>query len=343
MKRILSLLVLIPLLAACNQPKQELFFLNWAEYIPDEVIKTFEEREGITVKVDTFDEPEAMLSKLRAGADSEYDLVMSPEYYIGQLVRGGVVRELDQSKIPNLANLAPDFANPDYDPGNKHSVPYQWGTTGIGYRTDKVTGPVDSWAVFFDAEQQVGDFFLIAEMREGLSSALRYLGYSANSTDPNQLDQAKDMLLEAKQRSKGFLGGTEAKNRLLAGDAGVVIAYNGDILEAADENPNIRFVIPNEGTTIWVDAMVVPAKAKNPDLAYKFINYLLEPETAAKISNELSFASPVATAEPFLNPELKSDPAVYPTPEVRAKLEFLRDLGDGIKNLDAVWTEVRAR
>lgn len=331
------------LLASCSPKTPELHFLNWAEYIPPEVVEAFEQQEEVKVIIDTFDEPEAMLAKLQAGADSEYDVVTVPEYYVAQLIRSKLARPLEGDKVPNLAGLLPNFADPVYDPGNQHSIPYLWGTTGLAYRADKVSGPVDSWAVLYDPQAQVGDFFLIGEMRETIGSALRYLGYSYNDTDPTHLEQAKALLLAAKKRSKGFLGGTEGKNRLLGGDAAVVVAYNGDALEAAEENDQIRYVVPREGATIWADALIIPTNAPQPDLAHKFLNYLLEARVSAQISNSLSFASPVAGATEFLDEQVRNNPAIYPPAEVLAKTEYLADLGDKSQIYDQLWTEIRAR
>ena len=343
MKQFVMMAALAGLLAACNPKTPELHFLNWAEYIPQEVVDGFEKQEKVKVIIDTFDEPEAMLAKLQAGADSEYDVVTVPEYYVAQLVRSGVAGPLEADQVPNLANLLPNFASPVYDPGNQHSIPYLWGTTGLAYRADKVSGPVESWAALYDPQAQVGDFFLIGEMRETIGSALRYLGYSYNDTDPAHLEEAKVLLLAAKERSRGFLGGTEGKNRLLGGDAAVVVAYNGDALEAAEENDQIRYVVPREGATIWADALIIPAKAPQSELAHKFLNYLLDARVSAQLSNNLSFASPVAGAAEFLDEDVRTNPAIYPPAEVLAKTEYLADLGEQSQLYDQLWTEIRAR
>lgn len=184
-----------------------LYFLNWADYIPEELIQKFEAETGAKVVLDTFESPEAMLAKLKAGADQEFSLVVAPDYYVLQMARDGLIAPLDKGKLKNLANLDPFFLDPPYDPGLQYSVPYLWGTTGIAYREDLVTGPVDSYAVFFAPEAQVGPFLLLDEMRETIGAALKYLGYSVNTTDPEALAKAKELLLAAKERSVGFAGG----------------------------------------------------------------------------------------------------------------------------------------
>ncbi|MCX7783385.1 MAG: spermidine/putrescine ABC transporter substrate-binding protein [Meiothermus sp.] len=329
------------LVAGCGQQKKELRLLNWSDYMPREVLNEFEQREGIKVVEDTYDSPEAMLSKLQAGGDSEYDVLITSDYTIGSLVRAGSLLELDKAKIPNLSNLDPQFTDPAFDPGAKHSVVYQWGTTGLAYREDLVSGPVESWAVLFDPAQQVGRFLLLDEMREQVGAALKFKGESVNTTDPAKLAEVQALLLETKRRSQGFAGGTSIRDRLIAGDIAVGPAYSGDILAAQPENPKLKYVIPSEGATLWTDNLVVLQKSPNHEVAYKFINFLLEPEIAAQISNSIGYATPVAAAMDQI--EEKDNPLIYPTEEKRARLELLADLGDQADAYNKVWSEVKSR
>ncbi|MCS7059388.1 MAG: spermidine/putrescine ABC transporter substrate-binding protein [Meiothermus sp.] len=333
--------LLVVFLAGCGQEKKELRLLNWSDYMPKEVLQEFEKREGVRVVEDTYDSPEAMLSKLQAGGDSEYDVLITPDYTVGALARAGTLQELDRSKIPNLANLDPQFADPAYDPGARYSVAYQWGTTGLAYREDLVKGPVESWAVIFDPQQQVGSFLLLDEMREMVGAALKYRGQSVNTTDPAKLAEAQALLLEAKRRSQGFAGGTSIRDRLIGGDIAVGPAYSGDILAAQEENPQLKYVIPKEGATLWADCLVVLKKSPNHELAYRFINFLLEPEIAARISNSIGYATPVAAAMDKI--EQKDNPLIYPSPEIRQRLELLADLGEGAEAFNRVWAEVKSR
>jgi spermidine/putrescine transport system substrate-binding protein len=339
-----SLLLLALLLTACpKKAEATLYFLNWADYIPEGLVKKFEKETGAKVVLDTFESPEAMLAKLKAGADREFSLVVAPDYYVLQMAREGLVAPLDKGRLKNLANLDPFFQDPPYDPGLQHSVPYLWGTTGLAYREDLVKGPVDSYAVLFDPKAQVGPFLLLDEMRETIGAALKYLGYSVNTTDPEALEKAKELLIAAKARSVGFAGGVEALNRILAGDAAVSLAYSGDLLQARQEDERLRYAIPKEGGTIWTDAMVVLKRGPSQDLAYRFIDFLLRPENAAELAAYTRYATPVAKAIPLLPEEMRQDPAVFPPEEVRARLEYLKDLGPEIALYDRVWTEVKAR
>jgi len=338
------LLLLALLLTACpKRTEATLYLLNWADYIPEELVQKFERETGAKVVLDTFESPEAMLAKLKAGADREFSLVVAPDYYVLQMAREGLIAPLDKGKLKNLANLDPFFQDPPYDPGLQYSVPYLWGTTGLAYREDLVRGPVDSYAVLFDPEAQVGPFLLLDEMRETIGAALKYLGYSVNTTDLEALEKAKDLLIAAKARSVGFAGGVEALNRILGGDAAVALAYSGDVLQVRQEDERLRYVIPKEGGTLWTDAMVILARGPAQDLAYRFIDFLLRPENAAELAQYTQYATPVAAAIPLLPEEMRQDPAVFPPEEVRARLEYLKDLGPDIVLYDRVWTEVKAR
>ncbi|GIW27524.1 MAG: spermidine/putrescine ABC transporter substrate-binding protein [Meiothermus sp.] len=341
MNRVWLVVLLGLLVAGCGQQKKELRLLNWSDYMPKEVLEEFEKREGIKVVEDTYDSPEAMLSKLQAGGDAEYDVLITPDYTVGSLARAGSLQELDKAKIPNLKNLDPQFTDPAFDPGGRYSVVYQWGTTGLAYREDLAQGPVESWAVLFDPAKQVGRFLLLDEMREMVGAALKYIGESVNTTDPDKLAQAQRLLLEAKRRSQGFAGGTSIRDRLIAGDIAVGPAYSGDILAAQAENPQLKYVIPVEGATLWTDNLVVLKKSPNHELAYKFINFLLEPEIAAQISNSIGYATPVVAAMDQI--EEKDNPIIYPSPEIRARLELLADLGDQADAFNKVWSEVKSR
>ncbi len=339
-KALVSTLALLSVLAFA---RGELRLFNWADYIPEDVVQAFEKRYDARVVIDTFEAPEAMLAKLQAGGAAEYDVVVPPDYYVRQMARAGLIRPLDHGKLPNLKNLALEFQNPAYDPGNRYSIPYQWGTTGIAYDAQAVRKPVTSWGVFFDPKQYAGPCFLLDEMRETIGAALKYLGYSLNDTDPAHLEEAKKLLIGAKKRCLGFAGGVEARSRLLSGDAAVVHAYSGDIVQIQGEAPQVKYVVPREGGTIWTDAVAITKRAPHPELAYKFLNFILEPKIAAAISNYNSYATPVAAAVPYLDPALKENPAVFPPKEVRAKLEYIHDIGDAIRLYDRVWTELKSR
>ncbi len=314
--------------------------LIWPDYIPQEVVQGFSAQEGVEVVVETFESPEEALAILRAGGSEVYSVVVIPDCYVLELAREGLIGPLDLELIPHRANLDPLFLFPPYDPLGIYSVPYLWGTTGLAYRSDLVEEIIDSYAVLFDPQRQIGPFLLLDDMRETMGAALRFLGYSANTIRADALEKAKALLLTAKARSQGLASSTEAIERLLTGEAVVALVYSGDVLFASD--PRLSYAIPAEGGTIWVDVLVVPKGAPLRELAHRFINYLLVPEIAAAVSNYTRCASPVAAALPLIDPELSLNPIVFPPAEVLTRLEYLLDLGEDLQMYEEIWQALKA-
>ncbi len=238
-----------------------------------------------------------------------------------------------------------EFRDPPFDPEGKYSLPYQWGTNGLMYRKDKLPDLEKSWAVVFDPARQPGPFVLMDSMRDMLGAALKYLGHSVNSTNPDELKAAGELVLKAKKSAKclGFEGGVGGKNRVLAGTASLAMVYNGDCVRAMDEDPNVAFMLPKEGSIIWTDAMTVPSRAPHPDYAYKFINFILDPEVGAKLSNFNRYATPNKASLPLIAPADRANPAIYPSPEEMKSLQYLKDVGADTRLYDEVWTAVKSR
>ena len=228
----------------------------------------FEAKTGIKVRLDIYENNEEMVAKLQAGGVSQYDIIVPSDYIMPVLINQHLIQPLDHAKIPNLKNLKPIFRNTTYDPGNKYSVAYQWGTVGLMYRKDKVSGDaVKCWSVLFDAAKQPGPFWLIDSVREMMGIALLYQGYDFNSTVPKELKAAADLLVATKQTKDcmGFKPGVGGKNDVVAGTAVAAIVYNGDAIQSVTENPDVLgFTIPKEGSEIWYDSMCIPAQAPNP-------------------------------------------------------------------------------
>ncbi len=315
----------------------------WSEYIDPEIVKDFEKKFDCKVTIDVFEDESAMLAKIQGGGAGLYDVVVPPEQVIGAMVSLKLLAPLRHQNIPNLKNLEERFYNPVYDPGNRYTAAYQWGTMGIYVRQPKDKPVAETWGILFDPKQQAGSFVMIDSHRDSIGAALKYLGYSLNSTDPKQLKQARDLLLNAKKRSLGFESGVGGKNKVLAKGAMAAIVYNGDAARGAKEDKDTYFFVPKEGSEIWVDSMVVLAKAPHRDLAEKFINFILDAEVGAKLSNFNQYATPNKAAKPLITPEDLKNTAIYPTPEILAKLEFLKDPGRQAKLYDEIWTQVKAK
>lgn len=320
----------------------ELHIYNWSEYIDPEIYDEFASEFGVKVIEDTFSSNEDLLAKLQAGATG-YDLIVPSDYMVDIMIELELLAEIDYGNIPNFANISAVFLDPPYDPGNMYSVPYQWGTTGIGYNADEFDEPPDSWDYLFDPEvasQYSGKISMLNDSRETFGAALKYLGYSLNSTSEAELEEAKQLLIRQKEwvaayDSDGF------EDLLAAGETILGHGWSGDFFAAAEEAEHVWYVIPKEGGVIWTDNLCIPKSAASKYTAEVFINYLLRPEVGAKITNYTWFGSPNEASNEFIDAEILEEPAIYPPAEVMAKLEFLRDVGEATTLYERMWTEVK--
>ena len=252
--------------------KKELRLYNWANYMDPDLIAEFEELYDCDVIETYFDTPEEALAKLEAGGVSQYDICVPSDYIIPSFAELGLIQELDHSKIPNLVNLDDPFVSPSFDPGNRYSVAYQWGTLGIVYDSDKVNDIGDSWSIVMD-DSKGHSYYLFDSPREQIAFTLQYLGYSANSVDKDELMEALDVMLQAKKADDclGFEANVGGLQKVVAGTADMAIAFNGDVLQAMEESPNLGYLVPKEGSVVWSDNMVIPARAPNLEMAYAFL------------------------------------------------------------------------
>lgn len=346
MKKATTLLAaaLAAMVALTGCGKKDTKVLNifiWSAYLPDSVIQQFTERTGIRVNYDLYDSNEALLEKLQSGV-ADYDLVVPSDYMVKILVAEGLVQAIDHTRLTNWANLDPKFLNKKFDPENRYSVPYFWGTTGIGYNRQNITDPVDSWAVLFD-EKHAGRILMLDDMRECFAVALKSMGRSLNETDTAVLAQAAELLKKQKALVKTYNSG-DFHNILAAGDVDLAHGYNGQLAEvAANEPDKLAYVVPKEGGTFWMDNVCIPARARNAANAYAFLNFIMEPQVNAEIVNGVSYASPNAAARAFINPEILQNEAIYPPDEIVARCEFLEDIGDAVTAMDKYWTEIKAQ
>ena len=324
-------------------PKNRLNLLMWSEYIDPRVVEEFEKRFDCRVTLDVFEDLESMLAKLQQGGASLYDVVTPSDYVVPGLLRLKLLQEIRHDKAPNLANIEPRFASPPFDPGNRFTAPYQWGTVGIYLRKTEGRPVERTWGLLFDPSKQPGSFLMMDGIREMIGAALKYRGHSLNSIDPRELMEARNVLLDAKRRSAGFEGGVGGKNRVLAKAVLAAVAYNGDAVRGMREDAETEFFVPEEGGEIWMDNMAIPVKAPHREMAEKFINYILEPETGARVSNFNQYATPNRASLPYINPKDLKNPAIYPSAEIMTRLEFLQDPGPGLRLDDEVWTQVKSK
>jgi spermidine/putrescine transport system substrate-binding protein len=314
--------------------EKQLHIYNWSDYIAEDTVPNFEKEFGVKVTYDTYESNEEMVAKLQAGATG-YDIVVPSGYIIPVMVAVDLVSPVSRKYITNWGNVSSIFQNLPTDPGNKYTVPWQWGTTGVAYRTDKVKTPIDSWAVFHD-KQFARKMTMMDDGREVIGSQLRYRGHSLNSTDPAELAQAKSDSINAKKNLKAYIS-APVKAQLISGDVLIAQLWNGDTTQAKAEQPNLAYVIPQEGATIWGDSMVIPKSAPNKRAAHEWMNYVLRPEVGAALSEATGYGTPNAAAA-----KVMKDPVPYPTEEELKRLEYQVDLGKDTETWDRIWTEIKS-
>jgi spermidine/putrescine transport system substrate-binding protein len=314
--------------------EKELHIYNWSDYIAEDTVSNFEREFGVRVSYDTYESNEEMVAKLQAGA-SGYDVVVPSGYILPVLVATNLIVPLRHSYLPNSKNLSPIFQNLPADRENRYTVPWQWGTSGIAYRTDKVRGPVESWAIFQDP-QYAGKMTMMDDAREVIGSQLRYRGHSLNSTNPDELAGAKADAISAKKQLRAYIS-APVKGQLISGDIWISQLWNGDTAQARAEQPNLAYIIPKEGCTIWTDLMCIPRSAPNKRAAHEWMNYILRPEVGSAISRATGYGTPNAAAAQRLVP-----PVPYPTEAELKRLEYPADLGKDTETWDRIWTEIKS-
>ncbi len=314
--------------------EKELHIYNWSDYIAEDTVPNFEKEFGVKVTYDTYESNEEMIAKLQAGATG-YDIIVPSGYSVPVLVATELIEPINRDYLTNWSNVSPIFQNAPTDPGNTHTVPWQWGTSGIAYRTDRIKTPIDSWAVFHDQKFH-GKMTMMDDGREVIGAFLRYRSHSLNSTDPQQLAGAKKDAIEAKKHLKAYISGP-VKAQLISGDVWISQLWNGDTTQAKAEQPNLGYVVPKEGCTIWSDSMCVPKSASNKRAAHEWMNFILRPEVGAALSEATGYGSPNAAAA-----KLMKAPVPYPTEEELKRLEYQVDLGKDTATWDQIWTEIKS-
>jgi spermidine/putrescine transport system substrate-binding protein len=316
---------------------RELAIYNWGTFIAPQLLTQFEQQYGVTIRYDEFDNDNTILAELRAGLP--YDIVVVTNMLIPLMRSERLIVPLNHANIPNLANLAPEFASPVYDPQNRYSVPYQWGTMGIGYNIAKTGRELTSWQDLF-APEFAGRVGMVDDYNLALGAISLMLGHSPNTNNVVQIEEARDFLMT--QTNHVAIVGDLGQDYLIRGELDVVVEFNGDIAQLMRDNPDIRFVIPDEGGFIAVDSMVIPANSTNRDLAELFINFILDPQNGATLSNEIRYASPNLASRPFLNESDLTDPVIYPSEDIQKRLFYQAALDAQTDALYAdVWEDFR--
>lgn len=339
------LLIVLPAVLLCcshNKPDPPARIVNlyvWSNYIPESVLSDFQRSTGILLNFDTYDSNEALLEKLQSGL-SDYDVVVPSDYMVGILRRQRLLAPLHRERIPNVANIAPRFLNPPYDPANVYSVPFLWTTSGIGYRKSRIPGGVDSWGILWDPKY-AGRTLMLDDTRECFSAALKWKGHSLNSTDPNQIEEAKELLMQQKPLLKAY-NSTNFDDLLLAGDVWITHAWSGQIALVAAQNPDLAYVVPKEGGPLAVENFVIPKSARHVEEAHVLINWLLDARVGAKITNLSRYPNTNEAAKAFIDPAILHNPIIYPDDATLKRCELIEDIGPTYEILDRAWTEIKS-
>ena len=314
---------------------------NWSEYLPKQVISQFTKETGIKVKYSTYDSNEAMYAKVKILKGKGYDLVVPSTYYVDRMRREGLLQKIDKTRLSNFGNLNPRLLNQPYDPNNDYSIPYLWGTTGIAIDT-KVIEPqkVTAWADLWDPAYK-NKLLLLNDLREVFAMGLKVLGHSVNSTDETEIRTAYEKLTQILPNVRVF-NAESPKALYLSGEVPLGMDWNGDANMANRENPKIQYIYPKEGVSIWLDSLVIPSGAEHLEAAHKFIDFVLRPEIAKIITEEVGYTSPNLAAIKLLPEKVRTNRIAYPTEEDLKNAEFQVDVGEALPLYEKYWQRLKA-
>jgi spermidine/putrescine transport system substrate-binding protein len=312
----------------------------WSNFISQEALEDFKAKTGITVNVTNYSSNEELLAKLQAGATG-FDVAVPSDYMVFAMAQLGLLEKIDPAKTPNRAGLDPLYLNKAFDPSNEHSLPFDWGTTGIAVHRDRFKGEIKSWKQLFETPELAGKFTLLDDAREVLGAALKSMGKSLNTTSASDIEQAKALLKKIKPRVKSFT--SEPLVGLKEGEIAVAQAFSSDALQARrDTQGKIDYIIPEEGATLWIDCLVIPKGAPHVEEAHALVNYLLDSKTDLERVKKILVGSAHRGSAEALSAEVRAIPGLFPSESIRSKLEVMNDLGDAIGLYDRAWTEVKA-
>ena len=325
---------------ATSAPTQSITVFNWYDYIDPAVIEMFTKETGIEVKYVNFTTNEEMYTKVEAGAGT-YDVLFPSEYMIERMIAKDLLAELDVSKMPNFVNVLEGLKNPSYDPGNKFSVPYMWGTLGILYNTEMVEGEITSWNALFDTAN-AGKVIMMNSMRDTIGIGLKHLGYSMNTREEAEINASRDLLVNQKKDKivSGYLL-DEIKDKMVGGEAAIGVVYSGDAQYAIEKNDKLKYVVPEEGSNIWVDGMCIPKSSKNIEAAIQFIDFLCREDIAKMNFEYIYYCSPIQAVVDGLSEEDAAMDTINPSEEITSRCEYFNDVSDCMSLYENAWMEVR--
>ncbi len=353
MKKVLALLLTLSLavlpLTACGSASSsgsngEVVVYNWGEYIDPDTISMFEEETGIKVIYDEFETNEIMFPKIEAGA-SKYDVVCPSDYMIKKMIENDLLAEINYDNVPNAkANIGRQYwdMSKEFDPENKYSIPYCWGTVGILYNKTMVDGPVDSWSILWD-EKYADNILMQDSVRDAFMVALKLNGYSMNSVNPEELNAAKESLIAQKPLVQAYVI-DQVRDKMIGNEAAIGVIYSGEAIFTQRENPDLEYVIPKEGTNVWIDSWVITKNAPNKENAEKFIDFMCRPDIALKNFEYITYSTPNDAARELIEDEdIRNSKIAFPTLSDYSNLETFTYLGEDADALyNELWKEVKS-
>lgn len=352
MKKLIALLAIVSItitsLSGCGSNESafkngKVVVYNWGEYIDPEVITMFQEETGIEVVYEEFETNEIMYPKVAAGAVT-YDVVCPSDYMIERMIQNDLLAQLDYNNIPNISNIDETYLeqSKQFDPENKYSVPYCWGTVGILYNKTMVDEPVDSWSILWD-EKYKDSILMQDSVRDAFAVALKSLGYSLNSTDENELKEAKELLINQKPLVQAYVI-DQVRDKMIGNEAALGVIYSGEAIFTQRENPDLEYVIPKEGTNLWIDSWVIPKNAENKENAEAFINFLCRADIALKNFEYITYSTPNKAAQELIEDEaIKNSKTAFPDANSLINCETFKYLGtENDEVYTNLWNEVKS-
>lgn len=326
---------------ALSEEEKKLNFFNWDTYVGETTLEDFNAETGIEVKMDLYADGDELFSKLKAG-NPGYDVIVPGSETLERMMKADMVIPLDHARIPNISNIDAKFQDAVFDPGRKYSIPYMWGTVGVGFRKSAVNGMLDSWKPLLDSAEYAGQIALMGDQQTVLGAALKYLGYSWNSTSAPELQKAGELLIAQKKNIKIFAD-DNGQDLLASGEVNICQEWNGDILQVMEEDDDLFYIVPKEGTEIWQDTLAIPKGAPRPENAHRFINFLLGAEAGKNIVETIMYPTANKAARELMPEDYKNNPVIFPPDELLAKCESSLYLGEeAIRARDEIWTRVQA-
>lgn len=325
---------------SCQKNEDVVYVYNWGDYIDESIIEKFEEETGIKVIYEMYETNELMYTKLKNGGN-HYDVCIPSDYMITKMIREDMIQKLDFSKIDLYSSIGDVYKDQAFDPKNEYSVPYFFGTNGILYNTTMVSDAVDSWDILWN-EKYAGQILMNNSQRDSIMVALKLLGYSMNTTNVQELEEAKQLLLEQRDLVLAYVV-DNGKDMILNDEAAFLVTWNGDAIQLMSEKPELAYAIPKEGSNVWIDSMVIPKDAENVENAHKFINFMLRTDMALLNTDYVGYSTPNVKAFEMLDEEMKNNAVAYPDLNALSGMEVFIDLGDKIELYNDIWLEITSQ